>query len=158
LAIYAKKPRTEYVNPDPGRYIAVLADIEEGTAKGYQPEDPDRDVVTFHWLLDELNPKTGKPFEVQRRFNLTLFAGKNGSAGSPLYQMCKSWLGANLSQAEADALDLEVFLGQSCEIQIIHHETADGKVFANVQTVLPLSKTQAAIQVPEGYQRRKDRT
>jgi hypothetical protein len=159
MPLVAKRKNVEYVNPDPGLYIAVCADIEGPiTVPGYKPEDPDKEVIVIWWLLNRDNPKTGKPFEVQRRFNFSMFAGKKGTGGSSLFQVVKSWLGTGLTQEEADELDLEVLLGESCQLQVIEHHTPDGKVFANVGAVLPLAGGQTPIKVPEGYTRRKDRT
>jgi len=159
VPIKATRKRVEYAIPPEGVYIAVLADVTEPV------EQPDKfnpgetkETVTLHWLLEEFNPKTDRPFEMQYKCTLSMFAGKGGSGGSNLYKLVKSMTGTALTQEEADDFDLESLLGASCQLSVVHVTMDDGRTFGNVGGVFPLKAGMSSIKIPEDYVRRKDRT
>lgn len=55
-----------------------------------------------------------------------------------LRQMLEQWRGKKFTAEEcAQGVDLSKLIGRPCQLNIIHNEQPDGRVFANVDAVLP---------------------
>lgn len=52
----------------------------------------------------------------------------------------ESWRGVKFSQQELEGLDILSFIGQACQLNIIHQESKNGKTYAVIQNVVPLGK------------------
>lgn len=93
----------------------------------------------------------GRRFLVLRRFTNTLSEKGN------LRPFLESWFGREITDREAEeGIDLEdVCLSIPALLQVVHVES-QGKVYANIKTVMPLPDGYPAVTV-EGYTRKTDR-
>lgn len=85
-------------------------------------------------LLDE----EGKPYILVKRYTWSLHEKSNLRKDLERFKNQKFTL-AELSEG----VDLEEYIGMSCNILIVHNEVEDGKVYANIESVLPY-------KIPEG--------
>lgn len=60
-------------------------------------------------------------------------------------KMLESWSGKKVTpQMEKEGFDCMKLLGKPCQLQVIHHDSA-GKIYANIQSILPLGKGQTSL-------------
>lgn len=148
MAILAKKQHTTYANPPEGLHPAVCVDVidlgDVMTAYGLKPK------VEIRWQLDEVNPETHKRFEVRARFTNSLHEK------ALLRQTLETWRGKKFTATELQGWDLEKLLGVNCQVQIVHAPGDEGRVWANVQAVVPAPRGAVKL-VPVDYTRQVDR-
>lgn len=106
--------------------------------------------VSIRWQTSTLNPDDGRPYLVQRKYTLSL------NEKAALRGDLEAWRGRKFTPAELAGFDLEKLIGVNCQLNVLHHTTPDGKVYANVQSIMPLGKGMEKIEVV-GYTRVKDR-
>jgi hypothetical protein len=106
--------------------------------------------VRLVWQIEERNPDTSKPFEIRRDFGLSL------SEKSHLRPFLEAWRGKKFVKDELDGFDLEKLLGANCQIQIIQNLTEEGRIYSNVQAVVPMGRGATKLR-PTDYVRQKDR-
>jgi len=152
MPIYARRKESTFTPAPEGLHVAVCADV-------WQPWTEERredwggglvDKTRVVWLVEEINPKTQKPYEVSQIYTLSLHEK------SKLSSHLESWRGKKFTDEERAGFDVEKLIGVSCQVQVVHKIT-DGGTYANVQAVVPLGKGQVRLRVPDGYVRRKDR-
>lgn len=103
--------------------------------------------VQLRWVLDaEPALEDGKPHMAVRKFTLSLDVKSN------LKPFLESWRGKKFTDVELEGFDVENLIGANAQVQILHNHK-DGKVFANVQNVLPLGKGITKMTVPSDYVR-----
>lgn len=137
MAIMARDSGSKDFEPAPeGMFAAVCCDVVDrgmvtstwGTAHKVQ----------IRWQLDGNDASLrddGKPWLVVRQFTLSLHEKAS------LRKFLESWRGRRFNDQELkDGFDVERLLNVGCMLQIIHDMAADGKVYANVQNVMPLPK------------------
>lgn len=134
-----------------GLQHAVCCDVVElGKVKTtYNGEEREREMVKLVWQTADEDDETGKPYIVQRRYTLSL------NEKASLRKDLESWRGRAFTPEELKGFDLEKLLGVNCQLNVIH-ESRDNKNYANVSTIVPLSKGMSPIQ-PHDYIREKDR-
>jgi hypothetical protein len=87
--------------------------------------------VRIIWQTEALMPD-GKPYLVDQRYTLSLDERSN------LRRDLESWRGKTFTLSEAAGFDLERLLNVQCSLMIVHKPGREaGKVFANIQAVLP---------------------
>jgi len=91
--------------------------------------------IWISWLLGQLDPESGKPYLVTKRYTFSMHEKSN------LYADLCSWLSIMMSPEQAEKCDIEKMIGRPCLLNIVHN-TRDGSTYANVNTVMPL---------PNGY-------
>jgi hypothetical protein len=152
MPIIARKKQSNYKPAPEGLHQAVCCDVwEPWDAPNPFQEGEMQTKTAIVWQLDSVNPETGKPYEVMQQYTLTLHEKSN------LCKVLESWRGRAFTDAEKDGFDIEALIGANCQIQIIHNIKDDGRVFANVQAVVPLGKNTPKIRVSEGFVRKRDR-
>lgn len=104
--------------------------------------------VRVVWQIDE-DMDDGRPFIVQKRYTASL------NEKSTLRKELESWRGRPFTQEELDAFDLDKILGVNCQLNI-QHVTKDGKLYANVVSIVPLGKNMPKIEA-RNYVRVQDR-
>ena len=109
-----------------------------------------RPMVQVRWQVNEINPNSGKRYMVVKRYTASLASKSN------LYADLVAWRGKVFSAEELKGFDLEKLIGANCQIQIVHNVKDGGRVYGNVQAVIPLAKGTAKI-LPLEYTRVKDR-
>lgn len=102
--------------------------------------------VVICWEVNE-PMSDGRPYMVSKRYTLSL------SDKALLRKDLEGWRGQKFTEDQLKGFDLEVLRGKQCQLQIIHNEK-NGKVYANLQTVLPKGKhsptlVAVATDVPE---------
>jgi hypothetical protein len=147
MSIIARQQDTSFVPAPVGTYAATCVDVED---LGMQPNHfkPGEQVhnIRLCWQIAERMPD-GRPYLASRLYRLSLHPQ------SALRQHIDTWNGA-LTPAQLQGFDVETLIGRSCLVSIIHNVKPDGRVFANVDTVLALPKGMAA-PAPDGSYVRK---
>jgi hypothetical protein len=148
MAIIARDNRKEWTAAPEGLHQAVCIDVVD---LGLVPTPwGDKSKVRIVWQLSEINPDTGKPFEVRRDFGLSL------SEKAHLRGTLEAWRGRKFTKEELDGFDLERLIGANCQVQIIHNLSDEGRTYANVQAVVPPARNLPKLH-PQDYVRVKDR-
>jgi len=152
MAIYARRKESTFEPAPEGLHAAVCVDVWEPWTEERAAEWGGGlvDKTRIVWLIAELNPKTGKPFEVSQIYTLSLHEKAN------LCKHLEAWRGKRFTDDEKRGFDLEKLIGAGCQVQLIHRVTDTG-TYSNVSAIVPLAKGQPKIIVPDGYVRRKDR-
>lgn len=147
--VVSAETKGPYVNVSPGRHLAVVADVVD---LGYQ-DTPfgEKHKVRLVYETDETHPEKEWPLSLHERFTLSLHEKGN------LRPRVEQILGRPLTNTEVkQGFDLESIIGCSFEVAVVHREVGE-KVYANVQSIMPLRPGDAALAVSEGYVRVKDR-
>jgi len=101
------------------------------------------------WEVEAKQPN-GKRFLVVQSYGASI------GPKSTLRKHLKGWRGRDFTPEELKGFDIEKIIGAPCQIVVVHNESEDGRVFANVETVLKANGTKLT---PSGeYIRVKDRT
>jgi hypothetical protein len=149
MPIIAKKKKIEYTPAPEGLHPAVCCDVVD---LGLQ-DTPwgQKEKVEIRWQIEESNPDNGgKPFDVRKRFTLSLHEKAN------LRITLETWRGRKFSDEELEGFDLEKLLGVPCQVQVIHNAGEEGRVYANVQAVVPAGKKDVKLRIRD-YVRQVDR-
>jgi hypothetical protein len=149
MAIMAKDSRKEFTPAPEGLHQAVCVDVVDlGLIDGPWGQKPK---VRLVWQLDSTNPETGKRFTVSQQYTLSL----NDKA--TLRHHLEAWRGKKFSAQELQGFDLEKLLGVNGQVQVVHALSDDGRIWANVQAIVPIGKGMTKMRAEE-YTRVKDRT
>lgn len=148
--------RNEPLKPFPkaseGTHQCVLVDVIDlgyqnkefqGKKKGY------KQYCALVWQVDEENPDTGKPFEMSRDFQVTMF-----SKGA-LRILLEQWRGKSYTDAEADlGVPLDKMYGANGLMQVEHKQSVSNpdRTYANIISITPLPKAMPQMK-PTGYVR-----
>jgi hypothetical protein len=138
-------------NPVPeGVHIGVVVDvIDRGVVE--HVEYGAKPMVDIVWQLEDVDPETGRRFELSRRFNNSL------NEKAALAPVVEALLGRAIEPAERqhEGYDLERLLGMSCQLEVIHQPGKKGGMFARVEKAMRLAKGQAPLGPDGHYQRRE---
>lgn len=89
--------------------------------------------VRISWELN--TPMSdGRPFSITRRYTLSLHEK------STLCKDLEAWRGRPFTEEEVVAFDLATILGTSCLIGVSHKSKENGKMYANISSILRLPK------------------
>lgn len=150
MAIIAKDNKVNFTPPEEGIHQAVCVDVVDlgmiDTRAGKQ-----RHKVKIVWELEAENPETKKPFLASRRYTLSLFKEAH------LRKDLETWRARKFTPDELDGFDLERLIGANCQLQILHNPDDDGRVWANVQAIIPITKNMTKLAPSPEYVREKDR-
>jgi hypothetical protein len=140
----------DFVPAPEGTFPAVIVDVEDAgeMANRFQPEEGPQRKLRVTWLLPERTPD-GRPLLATKLYNWKLREGSN------LRNDAEVLMGP-LSPAQVRRFDAEWLIGKPSLVSVFHNKKSDRKVFANVDTVLPLPKNMTAPR-PDGYVRKIDR-
>jgi hypothetical protein len=106
--------------------------------------------VVLCWQVAEVDPETGKPFVVSKRYTASLYEMAN------LTKDLEGWRGRPFTAEEKRGFDLDNVLGVNGLLNIVHNQGKDGKTYANVAGVMPLPRNMPKLAVRD-YIRVKDR-
>lgn len=152
MAITAKDNGKTFDPCPVGAHSAVCCDVQdlgdvEVTFNGHTSK---KHMVRLVWQVNE-QMTDGRPFVVGQRYNLTLNEKGN------LRRDLQAWRGKPFTEEQLkDGFDLEVLIGKCCLVNVIH-APKDGRVYANVTSIMPLPKGMAPLTVSPDYIRKKDR-
>lgn len=148
MAIVAREPESKFTPAPEGLHQAVCVDVVElGVVKGPYG---DKEKVEIIWQIDLTNEDTDRRFEVRKWYTLSLHEKAN------LRKDMECWRGRKFTKDELAGFDLEKLIGANCQLQVIHNITDEGKVYANVQAIVPHNSKVPKI-APDMYTRKKDR-
>jgi len=145
--IIARRSENEFIPAPAGTHAAVCVDVVDlGMIEGFSGKPQHK--IRVVWQLAE-KMLDGRPFVVQRRYTLSLHEK------SALCQDLESWRGRLFTKEELKGFHVQTIIGAPCLLSIIH-TSRDGKVWADVNSVMKLPKG-VITPKPEGYVRVKDR-
>lgn len=142
----------EYKNYPPatlGLHRAVCVDLVEQKPEDFKGDGDFRPKVRLVWQIKELR-EDGKRHTLSRKYTASLHEKAH------LRKHLDSWRGKPFTPEELAEWDLEKVLGINCTIQVVHNAGDNGKVWANVEHVMPASKEGETLH-PVDYVRVKDR-
>lgn len=149
MAIWAREPKNTFTPAPEGLLAAVCVDVVDlGLV---HDEFGSKYKVQIRWAIEELDPETGKPLLVVRKFTNSL----HKKAG--LRQALEMWRGRAFTAEELAGFDLEKLISAPCQVQVVHNVSAKGETFANVQAIIPLGRGMTKLAIPADYVRVKDR-
>jgi hypothetical protein len=151
MAIMAKAPESNFTPAPEGLHSAVCADVVELGTEVNQFNGGLQEKVRIVWQLDAMDPQTQRRYEASQKYTLSLHEK------AKLTGHLEAWRGRKFSTDEKQGFDLEKLIGVSCQIQVVHNITDNGRTFANVQAVVPLGKGMVKLRVSDSYVRFKDR-
>lgn len=146
------EPLKPFAKASEGTHQCVLVDVIDlgyhnkefqGKKKGF------KQYCSLVWQIDEENPDTGKPFEMSREFQVTMFA--KGS----LRILLEQWRGRSYTDVEAEAgVPLDKLYGANGLMQVEHKQSQSNpdRTYANIMSVTPLPKAMLQMK-PANYQR-----
>jgi hypothetical protein len=107
--------------------------------------------IDLYYWSGEYRDGSDTPLTVRMRFTLSL------AASSALRPFLEAWRGREFTADELEGFDLETLIGAPALLQVTHRES-NGKLFANITSIMRLPKGMKAPGVPKGYVRMGDRT
>lgn len=152
MGIFARKPKSNFPTAPEGLHPAVCVDVWEPWTEEKPAEFGGglQDKTRLVWLIEDVNPQSGRPYEVSQIYTLSLHEK------AKLCQHLESWRGRRFTDSEKEGFDLEKLIGACCQLQVVHKIT-DSATYANVQAIVPLGKGMTKLRAPDDYVRRKDR-
>jgi hypothetical protein len=153
MAYIIKDNKKDYTPAPEGLHQAVCIDVVELglVTTQYKGEPYTRRCSEIRWVIEAVDPKTGKQHMLLRRFTESL------STKGHLRPFLESWRGKKFTSEELNGFDIDKLVGANCQIQVIHNLASDGTTYANVQAVVPIHKNAARMAAPSDYIRVKDR-
>ena len=143
-----KYERTEYTPASEGLHQAVCVDVVD---RGIQETQyGQKHKVQIAWQIEEINPDTGKRQTISKFYTVSLHEKAS------LRKDLETWRGRKFTEQEQAGFDLDKLLGVNCQIQVVHNIMDDGRVFGNVQAIVPIGKGMTALRAQD-YVRFKDR-
>lgn len=135
-----------YDPPSEGTHQAVCVDVID---LGYLPNTfkpgTTQHKILVVWQIDETRDD-GTRYLLFKRYTLSLNEKAN------LRHDLESWRGKAFTRDEEMGFDVESVKGANCLLSVQHKAGAQGKVYANVVSVMPLLKSMAKIAAV-GYTR-----
>jgi hypothetical protein len=145
MAIYAEKKEGDFVQVEPGTYVArCYSMIEIGTIETeFNGEKKKAHQVNISWELPEETAvfheeKGPEPFVVSKTYTLSMHEKSN------LRKDLESWRGKGYTEEEAKRFDITKLLGKPCILNIIHEpgKKDASKNYVKVASVNKLMKGQ----------------
>jgi hypothetical protein len=142
-----REPKSDFEAAPEGLWPGVCVD-EIDLGEVTTPWGP-KPMVQLVWQLETRDSK-GRRHQVRQRYTASLHVK------AKLRAMLEGWRGRRFTQEELDGFDLEKVVGACCQLQVVHDVTAEGKVYANLQSIVPYPSGVTKI-TPEDYVRVGDR-
>jgi hypothetical protein len=145
-------PQKAWAKAPEGSHIAVLVDvIDLGMRSETFPGQAPRMVhkCALVWQIDEVNPDTGKRFEMSKEFTVSMGEKAN------LRKFLSTWRGRSYTDAEAaEGAPLHKLYAVNGLMQIEHKQSKSNpdRTYANIVSVVALPKNVQKI-APDGYER-----
>jgi len=151
MPIIARDTRKPFTPAPEGVHQAVCVDVVDRGR--IQTKYGEQHKVDLRFELNLLSPDGNgtRRFLVQQRYTLSLNEKANLSVD------LETWRGRRFTQAEREGFDLETLVGVNCQASIVHNVGTDGRVFANINAIVPLGKGMAKMSPSREYVRARDR-
>lgn len=142
MAIIAGSTATTYEIIPAGNHVArCYSMIHIGTIETLymgKPKILNKVRIGFETPLECREFKEGegvKPFTIAKEFTLSLYEM------ATLRKVLESWRGKGFTEDEIKGFDIEVLVGKSCMLNIIHKQSKDGsKTYAEISNISPIPK------------------
>ena len=141
--IVNKTESKDWEIPADGLYQAVLADVVDLGTQSTNFGDKLR--ARFVYILSETDSE-GRPFRLMQQLNQSLHE-KSG-----MYKVVRRLLG----KEPGESLEMDSLIGKQCQLDVVQNEGKEGKIYANVVTVLSPVKNQA-VGIPADFVRYQDK-
>jgi len=147
MPFLVKETSSQFEPAPEGLQQAVCVDIVDlGMVK---TEFGDKHMVRIVWQVPTV-AKTGERHQVAGRYTVSLHKK------AKLRQHLEMWRGKAFTGDELKGFDLEKLLGANCQMQVVHNVADEGRVYANVQAIVPCLPTMKKLE-PLNFVRFKDR-
>lgn len=153
MAIIASNSGGGTFTPHPeGQYPAVCADVQDlGLVQTtWQGQTKSKHMIYVYFYCGE-RKEDGTPLLVRERFTLSL------NENARLRPFLENWRGRKFTAEEEKGFDVEKLIGAPAFLQIAHNAANDGKVYANVQTIMRIPQGLAAPTLPADFVRPSQR-
>jgi hypothetical protein len=128
--------------PGTGLSIGTLSCVEDlGLVASKNVSWKPREKVRLTFALDQKN-QSGQPITL--RVDLTKSLWEKSNLTKYIDALCGSD-GVAKGIPEGETVELTQLIGRSCQLLIKHHTGSDGRVWANVESVLPLAPGQVGV-------------
>jgi hypothetical protein len=108
--------------------------VDLGTQEStFQGQTKSARKVRLKWELPLERMEDGRPFTVSKTYTASLHEK------AQLRKDLEGWRGKNFTKAEEAGFDISSILGKTCQLTVLHEER-DGKSYATVKGVGPLTK------------------
>lgn len=132
MPIMARDNRKEFTPAPEGLHQGVCVDVVD---LGLQSTPwGEKQKVEVRWQLDQVNAETSKRFLVTKRYTLSL------NEKAILRQHLEAWRGKRFTKEELEGFDLEKLLSVNCQLQVVHELSDQGRIYSNVQAIVPIGK------------------
>ena len=146
MPLIARDTSRAQVDPvEPGVYIGVCYGVVDLGTHTNPTFNVEKHQVLITWELPDARAdfeKDGEmvnqPRVISRRYTLSLSDKAN------LRKDLESWRGRKFTPDELEGFDLRAILGKPCQLQVVHETSKDGRMFANVATIMALPKGMSA--------------
>ncbi len=134
----------------PGMTQAVCLGVEDIglQASNFQGVEKVQRKIVFFWETSEKDSE-GKPFILAKKYTASMFDKAN------LRKDLESWAGKKFTEEQAKKVDVEVFKGRNCLLNIVH---SDDEKYANIAGITPIMSGMAPIKatntaIPDGLKK-----
>lgn len=137
MPLIVKEDSSEYPLCPDGLHAAVLVDaVDLGQQESKFGTKHKLSLVFETQLKDEED----QPYILVKRYTWSLHEKSN------LRKDLERFRGHKLEANELkEGVDLESYIGMSCNILVVHNEVEDGKVYANIESVLPYKNAKGEV-------------
>lgn len=133
-----------------GLWLGVCVDVVDKGIVESQQYKP-RHMLQIRWVIAAEPPlPDGKPHMVVRSFGATL------GEKSALRPFLEAWRGKKFTDEELSGFDIENLIGVNGQVQVLHN-SYKGKIYGNVQAVVPYPRGIEKMIVPPEYIRQCER-
>jgi len=106
--------------------------------------------IDIRWQVSE-TMADGQPYLVNKRYTKSL------NEKATLRHDLEAWRGRAFTEAELAGFDIEVLIGVNCLLNVQHKQGSKGGTFANVVSIMPITKGMTKLKVADDYIRHQDR-
>lgn len=152
MALYAPVETSDFVLAPAGPHAAICCDVVDlgELEETWNGQTKIKHKIFISWLIDEAGDD-GRPHIVSKRYTLSMHENSN------LYADICAWLGMQMTEEQAARCDVEKMIGKTCMMNIVHTTRPNGKTYANVQSIMPLPRGAAVVQIGD-YKRHINRS
>ena len=152
MPIIAKAGSAKFAPAPEGPQQAVCVDIVDLglVEQTWGEETTEKPMVRLVWHSAEIDPETAEPFQIQKRYTLSLHEKAS------LRKDLEAWRGRAFTDEELAGFDLEKLIGVNAFLSITHN-VSKGTTYANVTSLMRLPNGMTPLPVTPGYVRMCDR-
>lgn len=147
MPLLVKYEAKQFTPVSEGLHQAVCVDVLDLGMKETQWGAKQK--VRIVWQVEEINDG-GNRQTVIKEYTMSL------NPKATLRKDLETWRGKKFSEAELQGFDLEKLLEVNAQVQVVHNLADDGRIFSNVQAIVPVGRGMTALR-PQNYTRVKDR-